>query len=284
MISFRNYVVTLVAVFVALAAGVALGGGPLSELGRPTDTAPASADTGAADRFGDAFARSVAQRVYGEGLKDHPVAVLVMPGVDPATVTALERQVTRAGGRVTATYPLGGQLVDGGQKSLVDTLGSQLMTQLGGGVSQSASTYPRIGQLLGVAVATRESGGGKAGDAAGAVRQSLEAAHLLDVPAGDPGTAPLVLVVTHDELDPAILGGLAQGLAAKARGVVVAGPTGAKDLAALASAGVTSQVSVVDGVERSAGQVATTAALVAAYGKPGGSFGASGSDGAVPLG
>jgi hypothetical protein len=141
-----------------------------------------------------------------------------------------------------------------------------------------------MGQLLGIAVATREAGGGKGGDATGAVRQSLEAAHLIDVPTGGPGTAPLVLVVTQDELDPAILGGLAQGLASKARGVVVAGPTGAKDLAALTANGVTSQVSVVDGAERSAGQVAATAALVAAYAKPGGSFGASGSDGALPLG
>ena len=37
MISFRTHVVTLVAVFLALAVGVVLGGGPLSELGRGSE-------------------------------------------------------------------------------------------------------------------------------------------------------------------------------------------------------------------------------------------------------
>src|SRR3546814_7085149 len=41
VISFRYHVVTIVAVFLALAVGVALGGGPLSELGRSSDEANA---------------------------------------------------------------------------------------------------------------------------------------------------------------------------------------------------------------------------------------------------
>ena len=40
------------------------------------------------------------------------------------------------------------------QKSLVDTLGSQLMTQQGKTIAADATTYDRIGQLLGVAIAT----------------------------------------------------------------------------------------------------------------------------------
>ena len=34
MISYRHHIASLVAVFLALAAGVVLGGGPLSDLGR----------------------------------------------------------------------------------------------------------------------------------------------------------------------------------------------------------------------------------------------------------
>ena len=34
MISYRHHIVSLVAVFLALAVGVVLGGGPLSDLGR----------------------------------------------------------------------------------------------------------------------------------------------------------------------------------------------------------------------------------------------------------
>ena len=44
VISFRYHVVSLVAVFLALAVGVALGGGPLGELGRAEPARPAAAD------------------------------------------------------------------------------------------------------------------------------------------------------------------------------------------------------------------------------------------------
>ena len=42
MISYRHHIVSLVAVFLALAVGIVLGGGPLTELGR-ADT-PAASD------------------------------------------------------------------------------------------------------------------------------------------------------------------------------------------------------------------------------------------------
>ncbi len=60
MISFRQHVVTLVAVFLALAVGVVLGGGPLSEVGRDaltsTSAQPKARQGGHATAFGDAFA------------------------------------------------------------------------------------------------------------------------------------------------------------------------------------------------------------------------------------
>ena len=60
MISFRQHVVTLVAVFLALAIGVVLGGGPLSEVGRDALTSTSAqprAGSGSDDTaFGDAFA------------------------------------------------------------------------------------------------------------------------------------------------------------------------------------------------------------------------------------
>ena len=61
MISYRHHVVSLVAVFLALAAGVALGGGPLSDLARDpaTTSAKATVQRQEAQRvasFGDDFA------------------------------------------------------------------------------------------------------------------------------------------------------------------------------------------------------------------------------------
>ena len=80
--------------------------------------------------YADAFAASVAPRLYADGLSRRPVALVTMPGADPATVTALASQIKAAGGQVAGTYAVQGQLVDARQKSLVDTLGIQLAKQV----------------------------------------------------------------------------------------------------------------------------------------------------------
>jgi hypothetical protein len=284
VITFRNYVVTLVAVFLALAAGVALGGGPLSDLGRSQEPVATAAHPTPTSGYPDTFAAAVATRLYAGGLAHRQVAVLTAPGADPAVVTALGRQIRAAGGQVVATYPLASQLLAAQQKSLVDTLGSQLGTQLGKKIDKSATTYPRIGELLGVAVATAGSSAGQPNADVAAVRQSLVAAKLMTVPRGTPRTAPLVLVVLGNNLDQTIADGVLQGLAAQARGVVAVAATANANLRGLGTDGITKQVSAVDGVETRAGQVAGILALIRAWHAPGGSFGASGSDGAVPLG
>ena len=218
MIRSRVYAVPLVAVLLALATGIALGAGPL-EHDRLERRARPQHHVGRARRgLPDAFAASVAARLYANGLSRRPVAVVTLPGADPATVSALTSQVKLAGGTVSGVYPVGSQLVDAEQKSLVDTLGVQLGKQLQGQVAANTSTYPRIGQLLAIGVATPGTSPGQPNDDVAAVRQSLVAAHLLTVPAGNPPTAPLVLVVTGTEVDQAIADGLLSGLATKARG------------------------------------------------------------------
>jgi hypothetical protein len=287
VISFRHHVVSLVAVLLALAAGVALGGGPLSELAR--DPANASAATSGqrpeAQRevsFGDDFAAAGAATLYDGRLEGQSVSILTLPGADGDVVSGLAAEVERAGGSVAGTHEARPVLVDASEKSLVDTLGSQLMTTLGGGaVSADASTYPRIGELLGLAIAAPEE---PAADAT-SVRQSLVGADLLSSPAGAQ-RAPLVLVVLGDDLDDAILSGLLSGLAAKAN-VVAAGDLASGmdgDLHTLRGEPVAEEVATIDGVDSVVGQVSAVLAVARALKVSGGSFGASGSDGAVPLG
>jgi hypothetical protein len=291
VISFRNHVVTLLAVFLALAAGIALGGGPLSEVGRSPLTAATSdkhADTADAVAFGDTFAQASAARLYADGLAGHPVALLTLPGADEKTVAGLTAQVEKAGGAVTATYAAESALVDPGEKALVDTLGSQLMTQIEGDIAdQAAPTYDRMGQIIGTAIATTTAAPAASTDAAAAIRQALAGAELAVSPEGSPQRSPLVLVVLGEDTDDDVLAGLTAGLAAKALGVVVAGDTASGadgDLAALRSSALAGDVATVDGAERALGQTTATLALIRALGTKGGAFGASGSDGAVPLG
>ena len=287
MISYRHHIVSLVAVFLALAIGVALGGGPLSDLGR--DDRSASATTKAhratvrSASFGDEFAAASAAALYDGRLRGHPVSLVRMPGASGEVVSALGAEIEAAGGSIAGSYEVQPTLTDPAEKSLVDTLGSQLATQLGtGAVTADASTYVRLGQLVGLAVADTEQ---PSADAV-SVRQSLAGADLLASPEGAV-RAPVVLVVLGEPVNPAILSGLLAGLAAKAVGVVAAGDTaasaGSGDLAALRSEPVADRVATVDGADTALGQVTTVLALIRSTSVQGGSFGASGADGAVPL-
>jgi len=96
-----------------------------------------------------------------------------------------------------------------------------------------------------------------------------------------------VLLVLGRHTDPAILSGLVAGLAAKATGVVVVGTsaaaTAAGDLGVLRGDAAAEHAATVDGVEAPLGRVTAVLALIRSLTVQGGSFGAAGSDGAVPL-
>ncbi len=301
MISLRQHVASLVAVFLALAVGIALGGGPLAD----TDDEPQTqSDTSAPEQpeaqsdsaaaYADAFAAASANRLYAEGLAGHAVAVLAMPGAESTQIKALTAQVVAAGGAITGSFSAGAALVEPDQTSLVETLGSQLMTQLADPrIDVTATTYDRIGQLIALAIATDQVSSVGADAAAVTIREALAAADLLTSPA-DVRNAPLILVVlppgsggASDSLaTKTILSGLANGLGSNAAGVVVAadGESAADgELAALRGGELVGPVSTVDGIDTTIGQVTTVLALMSVLSGTGGSYGASGSDGPVPL-
>ena len=96
MITFRHHLVSLVAVFLALAVGIALGGGPLSEVGLPgkaTAASPVDEGTRRTADFGNDFADAAASRLYAGRLAGRPAAVLAMPGADEQTISALTAQI-----------------------------------------------------------------------------------------------------------------------------------------------------------------------------------------------
>ena len=290
MIAYRHHIVSLVAVFLALAVGIVLGGGPLTDLGRAESPAQANAATRRVSQdvartagFGDEFAAASAAALYGGRLKGQAVSILTLPGASEDEVSALGAQVDTAGGTVAGTYAARPALLAASEKSLVDTLGSQLMTQLdAGAVGAGASTYDRMGQLLALALGTTTT----SPEDVTSVRQSLAGAELLTAPK-EPERSGLVLVVLGDEADDAILSGLVAGLAAKATGVVVAGTAASGvsgDLKALRGQDLGDDFATVDGVDSEVGRVTTVLALARSLENPGGAFGASGADGAVPLG
>ena len=297
MITLRHHLLTIVAVFLALAAGIVLGGGPLSDVGATVTTssgekAVAPAEDRAKTDYTESVVAALGPITVGGRLADRSVAVVTVPGADEQVVTALTEQVAAAGGSVSARYDLSDDLVDPGQKSLVDTLGSQLLTQQAeGDVAAEASTYDRIGQLIGLAVATKDAAGQDVNGKARAVVDAVSGAGLMAQPGEVAQRSPLVLLVlgtdAGDEGSDAILAGLAQGLAVQAAGVVVAGVTadgGEGQLGRFRADPASAAVATLDGVDTSAGRVAAVLTLQRSLTTPGGAFGASGADGPVPLG
>lgn len=292
MISFRYHLSTLVAVFLALAVGVVLGGGPLSELGRSDDTpaadsAPALAQARAEAEQAESALLSAAPSLYAQGLDGTTVTVLRLPGVSDATEAGVVAQIEAAGG-TAQTWQAGDSLVSANDKALVDTMGSQLQQQLPDGlITEGATTYNRIGELIAVALASPKAAGDKGSAKTGNVLDSLRTAKLITGDATVTERAPLVLVLAAD---PDLAGGvdlihqgIISGLAVQSVGVVVATDAGAPLAGSLVEAKVDEVAAVVDGVDSAAGQVATVTALVRSVTTPGGSFGVSGEDGFLSL-
>lgn len=294
MITFRHFLTSLVAVFLALAVGIVLGGGPLSDVTDPAPAPAAATDATAASAAGvyaEGFAGAVGPLLTSAKLADRGVAVVTVPGVNEETLTALAEQVSAAGGSITGRYSLTDAMVLPEQKSLVDTLGSQLMTQQGKTIAADATTYDRIGQLLGVAVATTTPEGDAPSGKQTGIIDSLIGAGLLAFEGTVGRRAPLVLLVLGSE--PAaeggdsITAGIAAGLSRAATGVVVAGTLadgGEGQVGRLRAEPVSAEVATVDGIDTAAGRVTTVLALSRALGTKGGAFGASGADGPAPLG
>jgi hypothetical protein len=221
--------------------------------------------------------------------------LLTLPGADAAVTKNLAALVTTSGGTIVGRYAAEPALVDPGEKSLVDTLGSQLVSSLSTvDVPADATTYVRMGRLLGLGVATRTPAGAAVDANGTSVMASLEGAGLMTASGSAAKRGSLVLVVMGDEpTDPdaggdVILGGLVTGVAQVSGGVVLAGSTASGASGLLAQlrddATLTAGVSTTDSVQIGAGQVTAVLALAGAKDGDLGSFGASGADGAVPVG
>jgi hypothetical protein len=304
----KRHVVAVVAALFALAVGIAIGGGPLSYVPDRDDpvTGTDGGDPGdapteepATNGFADAFAAQAAATLYDGRLLGHPTVVLAMPGADQDVVNRMVEQVKAAGGGLTGVFEVGPAATDLGETSLVDTLGSQLVERLETElqdlrVDPTAPTYVRLGQLLGLAIATPVKSGVKKSDAAAMIRTTLAEADLLTSPP-EARLAPLVVVVLPPD-DPddedllvraSVYRGLTLGLVDNPAGVVVMGDTASGEAGILAQLRedeeLATSTSTVDGSETGIGQVTAMLALIQTLDDVVGSYGASGADGAVPL-
>ena len=310
MISFRYHIVSIVSVFLALAVGVALGGGPLKGEVDHTLVNQVKADRQAkadlkaqiaamrnTNQFEDSFAGTVAPGLLAGTLKGRAVTLMVLPGASQDAVSSLSELVGQAGGTVGGTMRIGQKLLDVANKQLVDELGSQLLSGASDvNAPQGASGYQRMGALIARAVGTTEDGGAAVDDTANSILAGLSTAGLMTSEGDLNRRGSLVLMVagpstgTSEQRQGAntIVSTLAEEIDADTDGVVITAPvdTARSDglIAAVRADVVTARdVSTVDVLDRTAGRVVTVMALAdQARGKTGAYGAMNAADGAMP--
>lgn len=153
----RRYAVTFFAICVALAAGIALGAGPLqssanADADTSTDTAALDDRIASLERstvFDRAVVETIRGAVLGAELEGAAVTVVALPGASNTTVTDVSGAVEQAGGLVTVTARVADRLVDPAQKTYTDSVAAssiQHVRDLPAGAA--AETYAQIGALF----------------------------------------------------------------------------------------------------------------------------------------
>ncbi|KMO80101.1 channel-forming protein [Mycolicibacterium chubuense] len=298
MISLRSHAISLAAVFLALAIGIALGSGLLSNTvlsGLRDDKAQMQTeiDSLTNDRnalneklsaAGD-FDAQMAPRILRGTLADKSVVLFRTPDAADDDVDALSRLVSEAGGTVTGTVGLTQEFVDANSaEKLLSVVNSPIVPA---GTQLSTTTVDQgsqAGDLLGIALLINRDPKLPPvnDDQRDTVLTALRDTGFITYGADRIGAANTALIVTGGALGDdagnqgATVARFAAGLAPHGSGVVLAGRDGAASgtsavAVARSDSALTSTVSTVDDVDRESGRITTVLALSALInnGKPG---------------
>lgn len=310
MISFRYHIVSIVSVFLALAIGIALGGGPLKgevdntlvdqvkmDRSVKSDLRAQIQQLKSTNQFTDDFAKQVAPTLLDGSLKGHTVDLVVLPGAEATTVTSLSDLVTTAGATLGGTLRVGNGLLDVSNKQLVDELGSQLEgSATGVNVPPDASGYERMGILIARAIGTQDTGGAQVDGTADSILAGLSTAGMMSAEGDLNRRGDLLLFVAgpgkggsaESDGSDAIVTTLVTEADAGTNGVVLGGPVSSAQPGGAVRAvrdDVTAarDVSTVDTISRTAGQVVAVMALNGqAHGQSGQYGSVDAADGPMP--
>lgn len=292
MKTLRNFILSLAAVFLALAVGVVLGArvlsGPMVSTlrGDKGDLQKQNAELTEKLTAADQFAGQMSSRMVRDALPGKSVVLFRTPDADDGDVESLSRLVGQAGASVTGTIGLTNEFVDGtsGEKlrSIVNSPVLPAGTQLNTALTDPAS---QAGDLLGIAVLINRDPAISPVD--GAARDTVLTA-LRDtgfLTYDRVGAADTAVIVTGGGLAEdagnrgATVARLAAGMAPHGSGTVLAGregsATGISAVAlARADAALGTSVSTVDDIDNPAGRVTAVLALQSMIsGAPAGRYG-----------
>jgi hypothetical protein len=313
VIDFRYFLVTIAAIFLALAVGIALGAGPMKggldaqlrgsveQLGKEkNDLRKQMEQMEQIDKYRDAFASEVAPGLIRNRLTGQRVVLVVLPESDNGVVKGLRDALTESGATVTGTVQVTPKWADPQQRQFLDDLASQLAT---GDVQlpEQGTAYDRAGALLARAVVTKDAeSANKPDSATTTIMSGFGEGELVKADADELGRADLAVLVAPKVTDPTKVDAkaaeqenqawvaLCRAFDEASKGCVMAGDASSAEdygaVSALRSDGRASQkVSSVDAANLPSGQVAVIWALVEQLGGKGGQYGSVGTtDGALP--
>ncbi|MFI0356431.1 copper transporter [Actinomadura sp. 9N407] len=286
MIDFRYHLVSIVAVFLALALGIILGSTTLSQSvtkGLQRQTAQLAKSNEEHRRTGtklrtqvegdENFARTLGPQIVADRLKGQSLIFVETPGASNASIEQLSELAKNAGAAVTGRVTIQKKFLDDDQTSTVDELAGQLkpadMTFPSG-----AGSYDKAGAVLASALVTKDAAktGREDGAAASILAGFRQAGYVTT--SGKPGQHATLAVMIAPSSPYASEGGdtdnkallsLAAALDGANSGTVLGGPSTAVQegglVAALRDSDIDKSVSSQDTVDTASGQVATLLAL-----------------------
>jgi hypothetical protein len=298
VIDFRYHLVSIIAVFVALAVGIVLGSGPLKE---PIDstlrqryeqvekdkTTLRNQLTEAESRISylERATATYAPTLVGGRLHNRNVLVIAMPDADGRLVNDTRDVLGQSGATVSGTLRLTDAYSDPERLSDLEAILDRL-TPAGTPVPAGARPYVRAGAVLARALVTRTPVG-KPDEESAALLTALQDGGFLTLEGRPAVRAPLVVIITTAAPSSP---GSAERTAADAHleialavdrtdsGTVAAGPIGAADDGGLIAAIRTNEeasgrISTVDTLDTVIGRISAVLALSGQLGDVTGHFG-----------
>jgi hypothetical protein len=315
VIDFRYHLVSIVAVFLALAIGIVLGstelqGPTLEGLQASSNSLLNQLNAARAQRDGyqaqagaeDQFLQTAEPRLLARLLEGDSVVIVTEPGAQGSVVDGIKQAATLAGATVTGEVALQPKFndVSGTNQSALSGIDSSVAspgTALPTAADPQVTYQQQAAQLIATAILAKTPG--QAGLTPAAEQSLLSAyaqAGYLTVSTPHPAPATIAVLVTPQSApadgpnDPAnqVLLAVAQEFAGNSAATLVAGDTAgsassASAIAVLRSSSVSGQVSTVDDADTTLGQIVVIDALATqlAGGKPN-SYGISGASAVSP--
>ncbi len=263
MINFRYHLVSIAAILLALAAGIALGSGPLEDAGSPLSSDGESPSAAVVDpavaSFESAYAARTASSLFKGALKGQSVVVVTLPGASAAEAKSISTLLEQADAEVTGQIELTSKLLSSANRQFAEGVAQQAGADVPG-VNGAGDSYGRIGAALGRSILATKTAA--LDPTASTIQSAFVEGGLVNLTKSPTKLATLAVIVTGPRASGSgdqgsVVSAMSAALDASGKGVVVAGPASSSTdggiIKVVRDSDASSDVSTVDVTEHGVG-------------------------------